>query len=53
MLPIISFIAALSLIFYFVYEQKNHTARLTSIKYRIHVNGIRGKSSDRRLYLDC
>lgn len=49
MLPIISFIFAVAIVLYFVLEQRKHDAKILSVKYRIHVNGIRGKSSVTRL----
>jgi hypothetical protein len=49
MLPIFSFIITIALIFYFVAEQRRHNKKVFSIKHRVHVNGIRGKSSVTRL----
>ena len=39
----------IALLFYLTNEQKNHNKRISKIKYRIHINGIRGKSSVTRL----
>ncbi|MCP4424259.1 MAG: poly-gamma-glutamate synthase PgsB, partial [Chloroflexi bacterium] len=49
----ISFIFALvivsSLIFYWYWQRKSHQTRIDNIPLRIHVNGIRGKSTVTRL----
>ena len=37
------------LLFYYIFEQSRHNKRIFNIKYRIHINGIRGKSSVTRL----
>jgi len=37
------------LIYYLTNEQTNHFKRISKIKHRIHINGIRGKSSVTRL----
>lgn len=42
---IIVLIGYLCLMLYFYIEQKKHTNTLSEINYRIHINGIRGKSS--------
>lgn len=44
-----SFLFSFGVVLYFLLEQRIHHAKLTTIKYRIHVNGIRGKSSVTRL----
>jgi poly-gamma-glutamate synthase PgsB/CapB len=46
---IIIVIGYLFLMIYLYYEQKRHSQNLSQLNYRIHVNGIRGKSSVTRL----
>ncbi len=49
MLPTISLLLALGLVIYFLREHAAHSTKVLGIKYRVHVNGIRGKSSVTRL----
>jgi poly-gamma-glutamate synthase PgsB/CapB len=46
---VISFIFSILLIVWFILEQNRHFSKINKLKYRIHVNGIRGKSSVTRL----
>ncbi|MEM7336860.1 MAG: poly-gamma-glutamate synthase PgsB, partial [Chloroflexota bacterium] len=45
----IAFIIFLSLITFWHWQKRTHLARIQNIPYRIHVNGIRGKSTVTRL----
>jgi poly-gamma-glutamate synthase PgsB/CapB len=42
---VIILIGYLCIMLYFYIEQKRHTQHIAQINYRIHINGIRGKSS--------